>query len=314
MRLSFILILIFSILLISPILSAAVDFTVGVSPPILYLGEVDKDSTNIVKFYLVTPSTEPLLVYLKPEMGRLDFFSKDQYKGLISNYSEENVISWAEFLKNPVEILLGNETLKTAGGEIRGWREVSFLLNVPKDAEPGYHLIRINPIPTIPSEVIGQAGTRVVAITSVAVLFKVPGDARREGIILDVVSGGYVGNRFEIDTYFQNTGTTTISAKASQNIYRDNTSVAGPTSSSELVKPGEVKVLRTFLPANEVSLGDYYVTTTVSYTTGYASKNSTITVSQPPVAVIKPEVFPWWAIILIIVIVAIAICIYKWYK
>lgn len=308
-------IFIFSFLLLSSISLAAVEFTVGVSPQVVEMGELERGSSNIVKFYIVTPSTEPLLVYLEPERSNLDFFSKDQYKQLIFNYSEDDVVSYVEFLKNPVELVSGNETLKTSYGEIRGWREINFLLNVPKDAEPGYHTVKINPIPTVPSEAMGQAGARVVAVTSVTLLFSVPGDARREGIILDVVAGGYSGKRLEMDTYFQNTGTMTISARAEQNFYVNNETIVNITSPIEFVKPGEIKILKAFLPAEGISVGDYNVSTKVSYTTGYTSKNSTVSITKAVEVSITPEVYPWWIVVVIIlVIIAIAICIYKWYK
>ncbi|MFH8108655.1 MAG: hypothetical protein QXY24_02850 [Candidatus Aenigmatarchaeota archaeon] len=299
------------LVLSSPVFAA--DFTVGVSPPVINLGEVERGSTKIVKFYLVTPSTDPLLVYLEAENGNLDFFSSDRYRDLIFNYSEESTQAWAEFLSNPIELKPANETLKTRGGEIRGWREVSFLLNVPKNAEPGYHLVKIKPSPSLPSEAIGQAGARVVAITSVAILFNVPGEAKREGIILDVVAGKYVGNRLEINTYFQNTGSVTISARALQEIVKDGVSIENLTSSTQFLKPGETKIFKTYLPSNKISYGNYTVLTTVSYTTGSTSRNSTLVVEALPIIEKPEEIFPWW-IVAVILILLIAIGIYKWYK
>jgi hypothetical protein len=314
MRFHFVLIIIFLVFLILSILSTAVEFTVGVSPPLVDLGEVEKGSTKIVKFYLVTPSTEPLLVHLIPETGNLDFFNRGGYRDILFNYSEEDVLPWFEFLNNPIELKLANETLKTKAGEIRGWREVSFLINIPNNSESGYHMAKIKPIPTVPSELIGEAGARVVAITSVTILFDVPGEARREGIILDVTPGNYGGNRLEINTYFQNVGTVTISAMATNKVYFKGNSVANITSSTEFVKPKEVKILKSFLTMDELTAGDYNVSTTVSYTTGDASKNSTMAILPKEVITgIKPEVFPWWIIILIIILI-IAVCIYKWYK
>jgi hypothetical protein len=292
---------------------AAVDYSIGVSPSFINLGELERGSTKIVKFFLVTPSTEPFLVYLESDRGSLDFFSSDKYKNLTSNYSEQDTISWVEFLKNPFELTPSNESLKTKGGEIRGWREVSFLLNVPKNAEPGYHLINVRPNPSLPAETLGQAGARVIAIVPITILFKVQGDAKREGVILDVTSGNYAGNRFVINTYFQNIGTATISAIASQSVYSNDKSIANISSSKELIKPGELKILKAYLPADVISFGDYNVFTTVSYTTGYASKNSTITISQLPAAITKPVEFPWWVMILILILL-ITIFIYKWYK
>ncbi|MEM3393688.1 MAG: hypothetical protein QXY79_01410 [Candidatus Methanomethylicia archaeon] len=290
----------------------AAEFTVGVSPPIVDLGEIEAGSTNLVKFFLVTPSAEPLLVYIEAENGNLDFFSRDQYNQLIFNYSEEEVASWAEFLSNPIELKPSNETLKTKGGEIRGWKEISFLLNIPKQAEPGYHLLKIKPSPYVPSEALGQAGARVVAITSVTILFKLPGESKREGIILDVTPEKYSGGRLGINTYFKNTGTVTISARSLQSIFRNGELIENTISPTQLVKPGEIAVLKTFLPSDKVSSGEFLVVTTVSYTTGSTSKNSTLVVKfAPPIE--KPIEFPLW-IVIIILIVLIAILIYKWYK
>jgi hypothetical protein len=309
----FALFFIFSILLLTSI-SLAAELIVGVSPPVLNLGEIERGTTKIVKFYLVTPSSEPLLVSLQSEKGNLDFFTRDEYKNILFNYSEEEVSGWVEFLKNPVELAPSNETLQTKGGVIKGWREISFLLNVPKNAEPGYHLVRINPYPSVPSEVLGQAGARVVAITSLSVLFNVPGDARREGLILDVVPGKYIGDRLEINTYFKNTGSVTISAKAIQTILKNGEAITTLSSSTELVKPNETKILKSLLPLDGISFGDYNVITSVSYTTGSTQKNSTLTISPPLLPTFAPPpAFPYWIIILIIII-AIAIGIYKWYK
>lgn len=312
MRFNFVSFFIFFLLFTQKAL--ATDFTVGVSPGIVELGEVEAGSTRIVKFFLVTPSTEPLLVYLEAEDGNLDFFSREQYKNLIFNYSEEPTAAWAEFLSNPVELKPMNESLKIGAGEIRGWREISFLLNVPKKAEPGYHLLKVKPSPQVPSEIIGQAGARVVAITSVNILFKVPGDAKREGVILDVTQGRYVGNNLEINTYFQNTGSVTISAKAFQKILKDGEIIESLASSTQFVKPGEVAVLKTFLPLNKISPGNFEILTNVTFTTGSVSKNSTIVIEAIPAKEEVKEVFPWWWIVVLILIVLIAVWIYRRYK
>ncbi|MEM5829353.1 MAG: hypothetical protein QXU15_01220 [Candidatus Aenigmatarchaeota archaeon] len=305
--------MVFVILLFSIPQALAVEFTVGVSPNILDLGEIEAGSTKLVKFFLVTPSSEPLLVYLEPENGNLDFFSRDQYNQLLFNYSEEEVTSWVEFLSNPIELKPANETLKTRGGEIRGWREISFLLNVPREAEPGYHLLKIKPSPYVPSETLGQAGARVVAITSVTILFNLPGEIRREGVILDVTPGKHLGDRLEINTYFKNSGTVTISAKAFQGVFKDGELIENLTSPIQFVKPGEVAILKTFLPSSKISSGEFLIATTVSYTTGSASKNSTLVIKAAPPIIEKPVEFPLW-IVIIILIVLIAVLIYKWYK
>jgi hypothetical protein len=294
--------------------SSATEFIVGVSPATINLGKLERGENKIVNFNVVTPSTETLIVSLEAEQGNLDFFSREAYKNFTYNYSEEILTGWVEFLNNPVELKPSNEVLKTVGGEIKGWREVSFILTVPKDAEPGYHLIKIKPIPAVPSENLGQAGARVVALTNVNVLFYIPGDAIRDGVILDVVPGNYVGNRLEIYTYFKNTGTVTISARAYHEIIANN-SVSNISSSTELVKPGETKILKSYLDVYKDMPQEIEIKTTVNYVTGFKYKASKI--SLPPavaqyVTIPKYQI-PWWMIVIIIIIIASSILFYKWY-
>jgi hypothetical protein len=313
MKLQLLLAFVFLVLVLSTISFAAMEFSIGVSPPVIELGNIDAGSTKIVNFYVVTPSSEPILVYLEPERGNLDFFHKDKYKDFVSNYSEEDVLPWIEILSNPIELKPVEGNIVTGG--INGWKEINFLINVPKDAEPGYHTVKINPIPSTPSENLGQAGSRVVAVTSVTILFDVPGNAERNGIILDVNTGNQVGNQLEINTYFQNIGTTTISASAVNNVYLNGNSIENLTSQKEFVKPGETKILRSLLPLDKLAYGNYDIMTAVDYTTGSAYKNSTATISSQ-YAITQPEItheFPWW-IVIIIIILAISFCIYKWYK
>ena len=285
---------------------------VGVSPQTVDLGEVERGTTKLVKFYVVTVSEEPLLVYLESEKGIIDFFS-NRFGSLIFNYSEEDTVKWVKFLSNPVELRAQNETLKTNYETIRGWREVSFLLEIPKDAEPGYHLVKINPNPAETPGTGGRVGARIIAMTSISIIYKVPGEAVREGVILDTVPESYGTNELGINTHFQNTGTMTITAMATQKIYdKEGNFVTEITSSKEVIKPKEVRALKSFLSITGISFGDYKVFSEVSYTTGSAYKNSTISITPEALAAVpKPaEEFSWW--IYIVIIIALAFIIYRW--
>jgi len=284
---------------------------VGVSPSVVDLGELGRGTTNLVKFYIVTISDNPILVRLEAENGRLDFFDNN-YVDSIFNFSEEDTATWVKFLSNPVELKPQNETLKTNYESIKGWREVNFLIEVPRNAEPGYHLIKVRPTPLETSVTKEAVGANVIAITSINVIFKVHGDAKREGVILDSTAGDYGQNNLEMNTFFKNIGTTTITAKAIQRIYdKDSNFVTEIASSKQFVKPNEIKSLNSFLPLTSLSAGDYQVLTTVSYTTDSAYKNSTIFISSEAILV-KPgaeELSTW---VFIIIIIVIAIVIYRW--
>lgn len=293
---------------------AAVEYNIGVSPPVLSLENVERETTEILKFFIVTPSTETLLVRLDAEQGNIDFFSNQNYKDLVYNYSEEDVLDWVEFLSNPVELGPNDAQLETEFSDIRGWREISFLINIPEDSEPGYHLARIKPVPTVPSESVGGVGARVIAVTAVNALFRVEGNAIREGIVIDVVPRGYSGANYGIDTFFENTGNVTISARAVQRISQGDGFLQEVMSGREFIRPGEMKMLRTWF-APSASGETYDLNTIVDYTTGYAEMNSTIDINEP-IPFVPPSIeeieFPWWLVWLIIILI-LAIIIYKWY-
>ena len=100
----------------------AQDFSVGVSPLLIQLDNLDKGSKTVIKFNLITHSTIPFSVDLEPEDARIDFFSKPAYSNLGYNYSEESTASWAKILENPVSIEAVEDVNK------RNTKEVSFLL------------------------------------------------------------------------------------------------------------------------------------------------------------------------------------------
>jgi hypothetical protein len=317
MKISYLVVLFVVFSVLTSIISfAAGSFNVGVSPGTLDLGNLEAGSTKLVDFYIITPSEEALLVKLEAEKSNLDFFSRPSYKDFIYNYSEEDATPWVKVINNPVEIRPSNETLRITGGLIRGKEQISFLIDIPKNAEPGYHMLYIKPIPSASSETVGVIGSRVVAITSIGIIFNVSGNAIRKGVILDTETGKYVDDELEIKTYFQNTGTNTISASATQRIYNKDGEVIKELSSiTEYVKPKEIKTLRTSLPTTGLSLGDYDVYTIVDYTTGKAEKSSIIKLTTPPptslaAKVEKNETFIILIIVVIVVIIT-AIIIYR---
>jgi len=305
------------VFLVLPVISLAdKSFIVGVSPGLLSLGTLERDSTKLVNFYITTPSDESLLVELKPERGNLDFFDNTNYKNFIYNYSEEDTTSWVKVINNPVEIKPSNETIKTTGGLIKGKEQISFLVDIPKDAEPGYHVFYIEPIPSSPAETIGAVGSRVIAVISLSILFNMPGDAIRKGTILDTEAGDYSGNSLQIKTYFQNTGSVTISAKVINRIYNKTGELLEELySGTSYLKPKEIKTFTTLLPTKNLPLGDYNVYTIADYSTNTTEKSSSIKLTAPTANVLAAkgnEEFPTLAFIAILILILIvAAIIYK---
>ncbi len=306
-------ILILALLTIPPMVSAV---SVGVSPSLIDLGEIELGSTGIGKFYVVTPGEENILVRLDTYVGNSEVFDRDGYREMVLNYSEEEARGWISFPKDMVEITSSGQVLKTRGGAIRGWKEAAFYIKVPQDAEPGFHNFIAGPMPFIP----GTGADNVINIRAVAnipVIFKVPGTAVRRGEILDVSYGDYVNGMLGINTFFTNTGTVTISAKVDEaKIFDKYGKLLGSTSSGfYTVKPGETKSLRSYVSADGITVGEYDVTVNVSYRTGYTYKEASITIYEKPItgyapAAYQPPYIPLW--LFIIPIILISYVIYRW--
>jgi hypothetical protein len=294
---------IFSAFLIN--ISFAQNFNVGVSPGSIDLGYVEKGSTKLVDFYIITPSEETLLVKLEPERVLDSSFVN-------SNSSEEDVIKWINIINNPVELKPNNETLQTLGGLIKGQRQVSFLIEIPENAEPGEHIVSIKPVPSAYSEATSPVGSVIVAITSIKIFFDVIGDAVRNGVILDVQVGNYNGNQLELNTYFQNTGTVTLYVDGNQKIYdKDGNLVKELNLEKMFVKPKEIKTFKTFMPVDEINLEDYDVYTVIDYKTGEAEKISSIKIAPATALLVSSESSPVMLIVIILIIFIATIVVYR---
>ncbi len=312
-NLRYILTLILFLILITPGIHAQ---SVGVSPVVLNLNEIQPGTSRIVRFYVVTASDEVLLVQLVKTKGDIDMLKKNEYKDVLMNYSDQDILPWIEFIKNPVELVKSEETSKTkAGSTIKGAREVNFIIKVPKDAEPGYHMGVITLDPLTPKT--GRT-VSIKTIVPFTFIFKVPGKAVRDGKIFEVSSGSYYNDGLIINIFFQNTGTVTISTLPLEIKISDkkNNPVDSLSSAAVYIKPGEMKQLTALWHIENVELGNYNAEVKIDYVSGYALKKSTIEVYGKPLivparVVEKEFVFPWWVFVILALIVIVAYIYYK---
>jgi hypothetical protein len=290
--------------------ASAVIYRVGVSPSKINLGEVERGSSVVGTFYLLTSSPDEFLVDLTANRGNTDFF-KSNYQDFIYNYSEEDGSGWMEFLDNPVILKHGGNVETDGGALIKGAVGVNFILSVPSYAEAGWHSIVINPSPSIPPGV--GSGANIVTVTPIRLLFNVPGKALREGVIMDVIRGEYQGDRVEVRTFFQNTGTVTITIDGEVEVYNSSgEKISTAKTNSDLVGPEETVTLISYLELEGLEYGEYFVDSMVFYITGFTSKDSSIIISEPTVAppkitpptVAAPEISIWWVAIPIVIILA----------
>lgn len=275
------------------IAGAEAKYSIGLSPNYIDLGQLEKGSSHSVSFKVFSQSSESVIVKMESYTSGTDTI-KAKYPEMLDSFSEEEVSSWISFVKNPVE-------MEPASADSRSWKEINFFLNIPSNAEPGYHAVILRPSLYIPDEKMGTVGSRVIGVTSFMVIFYVKGNAVREGTILDVVKSGYSGGRIEFSTHFQNTGTVTIYAKSSS-----TSGSSKGSSASDKVAPEEIKVMKSYLSSEGLSCSsNCQMETKVEYVTGSAIMGTQFSVTGPVPLIAAPE--KGFDIIPILIIIAIAL-------
>ncbi len=269
--------------LLIPLSSAnAKEIQAGVSPLILDLGELEPGSSAVGTFFVVTSSQDELVVGLSSMKSSWEFFRRPEYASIADEVSEEDSSKWVFFPSNPYVLKAENASVKTAGGSISDSKKVSFVLNVPKNAEPCNHAFQILPTPYV-AEQYGN-GVNIAALTAVTVKFSVKGDCRVEGHLLDIsqkdaASSGRVG----INLYFQNAGTAAFFAQATSiAVYFENgTKIGSKSSGSVYFKPGEVKTIWAEFDSNKFPTdGMYIVNATVAYAVNTTSKQVVLPIKK----------------------------------
>ena len=266
---------VFAFLAISLFLTQkALAVSVGTAPGVLDLGEVEPGKTVYFKFYLTTNAKNDMLVYLSYMPPHRVLWERNQtgrYTFLPLESSEEDISDWVEIVTNPVFLSPMNVRLVylPTGGVVRANAEVTVKLRIPKDADPCYHAGSINLSPRLPAGGRG-AGITTIGVTRFIFVFKVKGNAKREGKIIDILADREAWNKARIDVLFKNTGTCTLSPYISSLKLFDSYGNLSTTLSSgrTLVKPGEIVILSAYWTKSNLPSGKFTAEAKVSYLTG----------------------------------------------
>lgn len=298
--------------------SGADAIAIGVAPGILNAGDAYPGTSKLVEFFLITTSPEDMMVSLSPIDPHFDFFMKEHrgaYTFIPEESSNERVNSWISFPENPVLVSPGNVITHTfPGGEkIRANKKVRAILNIPKDADPGYHVGSINFAPKLANE--NSGGVATLAVSRFLYVFYVkPLEGQpepfRDGKIMDIEAHRDTNGRVRVDVLFQNTGTDTVLAKITDLEIYDNFGELQHTAKSgyAYVKPKETRVLSGFWNTDDAE-GTHLVKTNVDFLTGAVTSETEVIIPElatEPIPVFIPTAesggFPWWIVIVLIVI------------
>ena len=291
--------------------------SIGTAPGVADLGEVNPGDNIDFSFYMVSNTESDLLVELGPVRPHLTLFETNQtgrYKFIPAQASNIYVENWVEVKRTPVLVSPSKTKLiKLAdGGIIRANGEADITLHVPKDAEPCYFISSINPAPIVnPTGVPGGSAVSTIGITRFVFVFKVKGDGRREGEVVDIMPFREKKDSVRFDVLFRNTGTCSILAWVQNlTIYSENGSrVADVMSGNSLIPPGKIGVLTTRWVGQNIKEGDYRAEAKVEFFTGSAFYEKQVTILKPPLIPVGGASetpgkcsYPWWILIVLFAI------------
>ncbi len=298
---------------------------IGTIPGVLDLGEVRRGQEIIGTFYITSTLERPMEISLNYRDPHLSIYQQEKtkqrngYTFIPAEASEESIRDWVKFPKstiliNPSEV----HTVKTPQGFVKYNTAFRFIIKIPDDAEPGYHVGSINIAPAIRKERRGGTSISTIGIVRPLFVFRVSGNAVRKGRIISVEAKRLKDNMVKVDVLFKNEGTVTMTAKLDNlEIYDDYGYKTGNIASrtSAKVKPGETVVLSAvWYKKDKIKSGSYHVDATVDYLTGKDDYSGYIKVVDQIYVpkggkVVKEQSkgIPWWFLLIIMGLIALYI-------
>jgi hypothetical protein len=271
------------LLLLLMVLAMAVNVSgvyIGTAPGVQDLGEVERGETYSVTFY-TTASGFDSDIQVEPELSRpnSDFFSQggDSYEFEPEEASEEDITPWINFRQDSFTVNEESRTVQVGGSRAEVNGEVNFFLDIPRDAEPGYHAARIDLNPDLDNQGNSQQ-VSTLSLSQFYLVFRVPGDAERDISVMNVEGLRSGDSEVQLNLNVRNTGTVTTQIRPNDgddalNLLNPSTGeqIDEVVTGSEYIEPGETKEITTYWNTNqEIEAGSYRVRGSVDYITGNA--------------------------------------------
>lgn len=179
-------------------------------------------------------------------------------------YSQQDISDWID-VPDQITVDPSNEVdADFASGNY----ELRVGLEIPDDAEPGYHAaqLRFTPVNTQTGEGYG-AGTITSSVPEF--MFRVPGDARREIDLTNLEAIRTGESQVQLLATFENTGTVTVDSRGGEaNVVKNGKEVGTVDIDGFTVSPGETAQVDATWSGEQG--GEYQLEGTVNYITGQA--------------------------------------------
>lgn len=258
--------------------AAAANF--GVAPPTRDLGTVEPGETLTGTIYVTTDREELFAVKPKVYEGKpSSIYGANNEQINVTEYSDADVTGWFTF---PGSLRIDPSAYQPPEGvpdDVDG--VVEYEIQVPSDADVGYHSAEISINPQTGAEG-GGTGAVVRAVARQEVYFRTTGTAQRDISIGGARAFRTGEDQVRIDVLFQNQGTTTTTIGDGTIEVRDNSGNLVTDFSVDRITlgPGERYYQTITWEGNTVGAGTYQLSVSADYRTDTAFGEETISVPQ----------------------------------
>lgn len=261
--------------------------SIGTAPGTQNIGELEPGSSYELHFYITTRGIDSSFT-IEPEFrsaSTSDF--ERSYDGSGFNpeeASQQPKEDWVEFDQDTYNVNPVNENVASLdnGGSVVYNEQVSYTIDLPEDAETGYHRGSVNLNPNIEEEGVGGSSVMNLGLTQYNFYFRVPGYAERDLRIMDVRSVRTGEDSARFDFIVENNGTVTTQVRRSDTtVFDELGEESGEVSTGgQLIEPGQQEIISTYWRDSTVDGGEYRVRGDMNYITGRSIVDETISISE----------------------------------
>ena len=212
---------------------------VSIAPSTMDLGDMVPGDSKYIEFFVVSDHDQGLLVDLNKKGVFRSFFNPDKgrwrYNFVAEEASEEDISGWLTLMDSSI-VVPPEQQLQylEQGGAAYANKKAGFFIEVPADAEPGYHAGVISPYPKTGAQGSGT-GLGIIQVAEMTYVVNVLGDAKRDAEIIDVKVSRETPGLAKLNIFIKNKGTVTVSVIA------DDVEISGRGIEKNL-KSGEVVI------------------------------------------------------------------------
>jgi hypothetical protein len=262
--------LVFALIMVA-VPPALAQSTVGAAPGFRDLGTIERGESRQVTFYITSDASDTfeLSAGFDPPLYSRVFDGTN----IEDRYSREPIESWIDFNQESY-VINPNDTNTVRlqnGAPVTSQGRVTFEIDVPTDAEPGYRAgaVSLSPAASESGNVVGASN---IGIARPSFSFRVPGSVERDIDLQGLRALRTGSNSAQIVAEFQNTGTVTtrLDSVSASVVNEAGQRVGNVSFGVEIIDPGDLTRLETNWRGEDVDGGEYSLEGSANYITGNA--------------------------------------------